>query len=74
MAPRPDEQIVISRRGGGELSMKPLARNETRRTSGARSWKGLAGRPPAGHCAATILPASHLYIEKLGELRSPVLP
>lgn len=78
MATRPDEQIVIWRRGHGEAPTIYRARKRNapgeRGSSGARSSKRRAVRPPADHWAATILPASHLYIEKLGELRSPVLP
>ena len=74
MAARPDEQIVIWRRDGGAIS--GLNRNAPgeRGSAGALGLKRRAVRPPADHGAATILPASHLYIEKLGELRSPVLP
>ena len=78
MATRPDEQIVICRRGRGEPStiQRTLKRNapDEQGSSGAQSSKRRAVGPPADHSAATILPASHLYIEKLGELRSPVLP
>lgn len=74
MAVRPDEQIVIWRRAGGEQIVLKRNAPDERGSSGAQSLKGLAVRLPAAYSAATILPASHLYIEKLGELRSPVLP
>lgn len=71
MAARTDEQIVISWRAGGEP--RGLKRSAPGRAGLVRGAK-LEGLALADHGAAAILPASHLYIEKLGELRSPVLP
>ena len=79
MATGPDEQIVIRRTGHREAEVQAGAAKQDAPdwlpSSGAKSRR--AGGQPASrkrHSAATILPPSHLYIEKLGELRSPVLP
>ena len=78
MAARPDEQIVIS--GTGHRLYFSEAVILGRRIAPTREILGRDARDEpehdaslVAHSAATILPFSHLNMEKLGVARSPVL-